>query len=242
MNSTNCKRNDGFGSQYQNIIWAIMYSEKMGLNFYYTPFSEMEHNYDNDPDFILKKENLINILGNYPTINELPIGENVLELCGRVNRVSFDFIENNLTEALKLNSFVKIKSIFHENKIPIFDDNIMNIAVHIRKKNIFDNSNAGYHHDSYFIDLINHIRENYNGEKKFHIYSQGELESFNAFKNDDVVLHINEAIETTFYGMVTANILIMSKSSLSYVAAMLNEGIVYYLPFWHKPASNWLIR
>lgn len=42
--------------------------------------------------------------------------------------------------------------------------------------------------------------------------------------------------------MATANILLTSKSSFSYAAAMLNENIVYYLPFWHKPSEKWKIK
>jgi hypothetical protein len=79
----------------------------------------------------------------------------------------------------------------------------------------------------------------YEGDKIFHIYSQGDKKNFLHFKNDDILLHLNESIESTFYSMVTAQILVMSKSSLSYTAGMLSDGIIYYLPFWHKPSLNW---
>lgn len=32
-----------------------------------------------------------------------------------------------------------------------------------------------------------------------------------------------------------ADILIISPSSLSYVAALISDGEIYYKPFWHKP-------
>jgi hypothetical protein len=39
-----------------------------------------------------------------------------------------------------------------------------------------------------------------------------------------------------------SDILVMSKSSFSYSAALLNENIVYYpKDFWHKKASHWII-
>ncbi len=34
INVTNCSRGDGFGAQYYNIIWAILYSELKGYKFY----------------------------------------------------------------------------------------------------------------------------------------------------------------------------------------------------------------
>jgi hypothetical protein len=241
MNVTNCKRNDGFGGQYQNIIWAIQYAEMNDLKFYYTPFENMEHNYDNDPEFILKKEKFINIINNFPNISELPENESVLQLCGGVD-ISFDSIENNLSESFKLESFKKIKHLLHQNKPPVFDSSIINIAVHIRKENNHDNHTAGVYSDKYFLDIIDYIRNTYPSTKLFHVYSQGNKNDFLAFENDDVVFHLNESIESTFYSMVAAQILVMSKSSLSYTAAMLNDNIVYYLPFWHKPASTWLIK
>ena len=242
MYVTNCVRGDGFGAQYQNIIWAILYAELNSFEFYYTPFSSMEHNYDNDPNFLFKKEELINIINNYPTVSELTKDVMIKELCGGVNGVNFDEIENNLTSCSNLESFKKIKKVFHQNKTPIFDSNTINVAVHVRKQNTEDNHTLGIFGDDYFLDMMDYIRNTYTGKIVFHVYSQGDEKNFLHFKNEDVVLHLNESIELTFYSMVTAQILVMSKSSLSYTAAMLSDGIVYYLPFWHKPASSWIIK
>ena len=38
LNFTNNKKNDGFGSQYLNLIWDIIYCEIHNLNFFYTHF------------------------------------------------------------------------------------------------------------------------------------------------------------------------------------------------------------
>jgi hypothetical protein len=39
--------------------------------------------------------------------------------------------------------------------------------------------------------------------------------------------------------MENADILIMAKSSLSYIGALLCQGAVYYEPFWHPPLPHW---
>ena len=58
---TNIIYNDGFGENLKFIIYSIIYSEYMKMEFHYTPFTNLvEHNYDNDPYFLDKKENLIN--------------------------------------------------------------------------------------------------------------------------------------------------------------------------------------
>jgi hypothetical protein len=41
--------------------------------------------------------------------------------------------------------------------------------------------------------------------------------------------------------MVFGDALVTSASSYSYCAAMLNNGVIYYKRFWHKPADFWLI-
>jgi hypothetical protein len=46
----------------------------------------------------------------------------------------------------------------------------------------------------------------------------------------------------TLRAMATADALILSRSSYSYVAAILSvNGIVVYHPFWHKPLKDWVI-
>lgn len=53
--------------------------------------------------------------------------------------------------------------------------------------------------------------------------------------------HINEDPIETLEALATADLLIMSKSSFSYLAALFNqEGKSLYAPFWHSPMSDWL--
>lgn len=54
--------------------------------------------------------------------------------------------------------------------------------------------------------------------------------------------YINEPAMTCIERLATADILITSKSSFSYLAAILNVGgIVLYHPFWNYPLSKWII-
>jgi hypothetical protein len=88
------------------------------------------------------------------------------------------------------------------------------------------------------------IREKYKDNEKellFHIYSQGSIENFECYKNDDVVFHIDEDLESTFIGMVASDVLVTSPSTFSYSAAFLTDGEVYFLPYWHKPKKNWIV-
>jgi hypothetical protein len=43
--------------------------------------------------------------------------------------------------------------------------------------------------------------------------------------------------------MIHADVLMMAKSSLSYVAGLLNKrGLVIHEPYWHAPVSGWIFN
>ena len=75
----------------------------------------------------------------------------------------------------------------------------------------------------------------------FHIYSQGNIRNFIDLDNDNVMFYINYDIIETFKGLVSAEALVTSPSSLSYVAGLISDGEIYYKRFWHKPRNNWII-
>ena len=55
------------------------------------------------------------------------------------------------------------------------------------------------------------------------------------------MLHLNDDVDNSFIGMVAADILVTSPSSLSYVAALISDGEIWYKPFWHPPLKHWII-
>ncbi len=60
----------------------------------------------------------------------------------------------------------------------------------------------------------------------------------NRIEDFDVLPNLHKYINTdpidTLRGMATADVLIISRSSFSYLAALFNRGTVIYFPFWHK--------
>lgn len=66
------------------------------------------------------------------------------------------------------------------------------------------------------------------------------LEDFDIVPN--LQRFINDDPIDTLRRMATSDALILSRSSYSYVGAILNaNGIVIYHPFWHNPMKEWLI-
>jgi hypothetical protein len=233
---TNSVVQDGFGSQFQNIIAAVLYAELNNKKYVYSPFKTMEHNYDKDPDFIAKKERFINFIDNFE-INNGSYNVNT-------NMNYKPFLDENVARCAQSPALKKIKTIFRGNKNTenYFNNNRVNIAIHIRRPNPHDNRTGGTDTpDRLFLDIINQLRVIYYSKNPlFHLYSQGNSENFKAFRASDIILHLNESIEDTFLGMVVADILVTGASSFSYTAALLSEGTVYYIPFWHAPLPHWI--
>ena len=76
----------------------------------------------------------------------------------------------------------------------------------------------------------------------FHIISQGKIENFQILKDncENTILHLDEPTEISFHQMVIADVLVTNKSSFSYTAALLSNGIIYYKNFWHKGSKKWI--
>jgi len=230
---TNFSQGDGFGSQFQNIIAASIYAELNNKTFLYTPFTAMEHNYENNPNFIAQKEWLINFIGNFD-INPYP----------NIPIKNYkEFFDQNIQVCAQSNTLQKIKAVFRANKRKenYFDSNYFNIAIHIRRSNPHDTRIDGTDvPNEVFRGIIKALRIKYQTQNVlFHIYSQGNATNFIMFEEPDIKLHLNETVEDTFPAMVLADALVISASSFSYTAALLSNGDVYYIPFWHRALPHW---
>ena len=238
MKYTTAYQRDGFGAQYQRIIQTYIFCKIHKLNFLYRPFEFIEHNYNNDGDFIKKMEQFINLKNNITNIinndiNSINYGSVVMKYC-----------ENNIDTVCMSEHLEFIKKCFWEHKDRnVFNNTKINIAVHIRRENKIDKGIAGSRvttPNSYYLNIMNIIREKYKNNLQFHIYSQGNIENFKMLKENDVKFHLDEDIRTTFLELVAANILVTSPSSFSYCAALLSDGEIYYKRFWHNPRKEWI--
>jgi hypothetical protein len=243
MYYTHETRIDGFGAQYQTIITTILFCQYKKINYVYSPLKMVEHNYDNNSNYTNNLESLMNLKNNVVNITTTTNG---VEL--KFGMTVLPFFDANIDYLCNSETMKYIKKCFWMNKERnYFKNTKINIAVHIRRENIADRGQCGERGNTpntYYLNLMKKIRNQYdnNSQILFHIYSQGNSINFQEFNvADDVILHLNDDITTTFIGMVAANILIISPSSFSYVAALISDGIIYYKNFWHKPKKEWII-
>jgi len=253
------KRQDGFGAQFQYYIWQILYTELNGGKFIMPKITEMEHNYNNDPNFIDNIRKFMNLENRYSELEAFLKKESINYLN---IKSGYQFVENNIDYCLNSNVLKNIKNLFwsNKNKNSIYQENdniddYYNIAVHIRRPNKHDGNN--YKEDTkiglnYYKEKINESCEKYLftfGLKKkkpirIFIYSQGDKNNFDEFLNiayGEVILKVDEDMFSSFLGIAISDVLIMSPSSFSYIAAFLCNGEIYYYPFWHNSASSWNI-
>lgn len=255
---TNCHTNDGFGSQFQTIVSLILVCLESGNQFIYNPIHFLSHNYENDPTFIQKANNLMNISSKFPTIERQ---SQVEELRIHICDMSIKYIiDRDIETYTKEKSLKLLREMFWENKDRSLlfggDTSHTHVAIHIRRQNPHDilsfpdkeTPPSDYKYrigtpTSYYLKVMKIIRENHSPDKPpilFHIYSQGDINLFDPFISEDTILHINSDLFLSFTEMVAADILVTGHSSFSYIAAYFNEGTVYYWPFWHQPKKNWI--
>lgn len=236
---TMVERTDGFGAQFQTILFTMFYCEQTGNEFVYNQIQKIEHNYDNDLNFINKVDELMNIKKNFKSYESVDKSETHVFGFDIIDKIQSNidlFINNETTK--------KYKEIFWMNKNKnFFSNDKFNVSVHIRRPNMHDNRIEGVRTPfEYYLEVMNLIREKYtNKDLLFHIYSQGNIGDFKCFEKPDTVFHIDTDLFSTFTGLVAGDVLITSGSSFSYSAALISSGEVYYLPFWHPPLKNWIV-
>jgi hypothetical protein len=147
------------------------------------------------------------------------------------------------------------------------------IAVHVRRGELFVVDSQRMLPNSYYIDCMKSLSQIFteaNVPYEFHLHTEiiskptlvspshhgitdritvpvlitpedNRIEEFSVIPN--IKYRINEDPVETLKALSTANILLASRSSFSYVAAILSSGtsgVVLFHPFWHSLAPGWI--
>lgn len=119
----------------------------------------------------------------------------------------------------------------------------LNVAVHIRRGDIVAMKSRGqgnwqqrFVEADWFARVMLHVLEEHRDQRPlFHLYSQGQPEEFVDLARDfDLRLHLDAGEQECLLNMSRADIVIMSPSGFSYLAAILSEGSkIARVPWWH---------
>ena len=238
-------KTDGFGSQLQACFSLIAYCYYKNYTYIHTPMYRMHHNDENMKNFANYMNEFINFEYKFKTINEISNYETSI-----LNEVKEGFfVHGSLNPEYFYNKFVLnlLREIYYSNfkpNIASYDNTKKNIAIHIRRGDVNrEKYPSRFISNEIYIDLIKKIDLS---NSLIHIFSEGNSEDFKdiieSFPENKFILHLNENIQLTFHHMVKADILVISKSSFSYCAGLLNENTVIanlITSWWHKPLKQW---
>lgn len=259
-------KKDGIGAQAQAVFSTMLFAQAFDLTYVHTPFSAIEHNYDQDDQWVEKWEAFLGL-----GLDEVPSSEAkklITDTITLENPVSLTSQPRTLYVSPHCHAFADQQPDLYEPLLPRFRAKFyqscqqqlaannqrdlnppeaaqFTIAIHVRRGDVKSDNPEGRHTENqYYYQVLARLipyLEKQGLQPKIQLYSQGEITDFGELQEFAIDYSLDECPFSTFYQLATADILIMSKSSFSYSAALLSEGIVFYEPFWHQPLSRWII-
>lgn len=245
-------KSDGGGAQIHANISVMILAEYYGFNFVYTPLETIEHcpfNMSNI-EFVERwnsKYGFGEIFRNpYPN-NKFIHFENLTLLMKFIKDkgskdVLFVSIQHaHLFSELNLEMYKLIFQKYNLKKLYSFEKDFKNsknfkIFSHLRRGDVKENDDR-YTNFYNLKEIINYY---------LYIYKKTDPE-VKIFTND-LELNIKENnffidnksnVFELLDQLISADIFIMAKSSLSYLAALYNQNIVVYNSFWHGKLNSW---
>jgi hypothetical protein len=129
------------------------------------------------------------------------------------------------------------------------EDSALQVVMHVRRGDV-DAARLRVRHrfmpDEYFILFKQLLQSSLSPgvPVAFHVHSSTSPEqpasSFRALTDSGFAVHLDAPMVDSWLAMMSADILVISKSSFSYVPALLSRGVVFFTPFWHMPLGHWV--
>lgn len=244
-------RADGIGMQALTRMSAISFAKAFGATYVHSPFTEIDHA-DGDPEEWVKRWEQFFSFGK---------GEELLT--DRHSVVDYaDYLsgKKKLTENSVLrfqqcwyftrhypNSFLDVRDRFRKKMgLKEHSGNTLSVAVHIRRGDVGQGKNSlRFTPNSKILQTLKCLNEGAaqaNAKLSIAVFSQGSEDDFREFAELGCTLHLDTDALDTLRGLIESDILVMSKSSFSYVAALYNDGVVIYEPTFNPPLDSWLIK
>lgn len=269
---------EGAGAIYQRILSLLALSKKIGIPFAHikvnighndNKIDDIEYDEQWDSFFNLKKyaisqeelnkNNIINPIYidvlNYPMLTQLIQNKNLDVLV--YIKLPYLITYNNPNEYYLpiQNEIIELYDQANKDRPLIYNENKINIAIHIRVYSDLDNTcdNYNYHNgitprfyltSDYYIKLIEKLKDKYDNAE-FHIFSQEkyfDVRYKDLRKIPYLNFHLTMDNFSTFHHLCKADVLVLGSSSFSHVAGFYNKNDVYYTYYeYHSKAfDKWI--
>lgn len=231
---------DGFGETLRFVLYSILYAEKNGLVFHYTPFQQtMEHNYENDPLFLQKKEELMRFHLLFPPVQaSISYASNVSK---------FDlihFFDTNIDSICHSPVLHQLRNVLTFQRTRPRPQPYA--AIHIRRMNQRDKQSGiktieGCDVPDPIYSQVCEILHQLYPEMEIHVFSQGNQQDFTIQSPAPIVWHLDEPIESTFLDMVFSDLLVVAPSAFSYMAGIFSQPQkeVWFIQSCLQPLPHW---
>lgn len=255
---------DGAGSRILDVVGALIFAEKMNLHFARVvrgpcqashdtlifPAMQAFFGFSDESDVYV--DTLPNDTQSFPSLDDI---QKQLEggAIGDMTPVGLDrgeqlgsFIDGNQISPTILAALRSSVTPLMQTRLTHFRPGTFNVAVHVRRDDVFNGSSAGFKRftrDEWYIWLMDIMRGKV-PHAEFHVFSSlgsrglHTSEDFDVYRNWGATVHLDtEARETMAY-MARADVLVTAKSTFSYVSALLNPNCVLFqrwkrkMPYW----------
>ena len=234
-------KSDGGGAQVHAVLSVQAFCRRFGISYAHTPFSQIEHT--SGPQEVARWEETFALGKGHASASDLGLPLVSLKTYARRPALWFQRVIVALPHAHDYaDRSQEDYQWYRANKSPTRSQGPLRIAIHVRRGDVTPTHHADrYTPDAKILATLDLVLSHMGGQTpEIHVYSQGRAEDFAAFSERGCVLHLDEDALTDLAGLASADILIIGKSSFSYVAALLSQGLVIYEPFWHKAGEGWI--
>jgi len=231
---------NGAGIQALATMRALNLAHTFGIVYVHSPFSIVGHADRPMEDWASAWETLFN----------LGLGEIQKKDC---DHETIDFVHNffylhsrhgigSINRMFELTTPILRKK-YYSNKSPLKND-ILVIGVHVRRGDV----NPHVYPDMWTsiasikttMQRVQLVLQGFKLKYRFCVFSEGGNEEFSDLALPNTEFYLDADAIWTMQQLVEADILIMAKSSFSYVAAIICDGIALYDPWYLPRLRNWL--
>ena len=240
---------EGIGSVFNYQLMGYGISKSLGMEYYFDEFENIGgwqmtnedkitwdnnfNNFFNFDKYTLKgnKNKEYKVFSDYRRVGNFPF----IKL---KRKILFKLFKLQLNKIEKTNILKNLKNNIKYDGPNYLDDDYINISIHIRTTQKFDQVFES-HRDFFYglnqqIDyynlVIRQIEHRFQNDKlKFHIFSTGNKENFKDIKNflphNETLLHLDDNPLVPIYHFINSEVFFMSNSEMSHICHFLNNGL-----------------
>ena len=239
---------------------AMIFAKLRGLRYAHTPFSNIAHAPENTPmdEWSAAWESFF-ALGN----GEIPAAEvearglRLVEVakphrtrlrsrCLHVVAHCHKVTDRHPEEWAALAPVLRQKYLSSPKPVlPPDPDDTIRIAVHLRRGDVGATGRFSerFTPDMEVLRRLAHLLDSLGPAREravVRLFSEGNPDDFAPYRELGAALHLDEDAFETFHHLARSHVIMLAKSTFSYLAGMIGGALCLYEPFWHQPLPGWL--